>query len=323
MKLVFILPYFGKFPNYFDLYLKSIAFNKNYTWLIVTDCKDKYDFPENVILVYKTFEELKIQFQSNFDFKLSLDFPYKLCDFKPAYGYLFEDYIKDYDYWAHCDSDVIFGNISSFIDFEKLNNYDKIFTLGHLSIYRNESENNSRFLEKIDGLFRYQKVFSNPIAFGFDEQYSGSINTIFLQNNYPLYSDNFAADIDPYHTNFRLNIQNFEHKNYSLENMKKQIFVWQDGGVFRYYVSNNELVKEEYMYIHLQKRSMEINIGNKEGNILIVPNQFKSIDEEITITNFNNYFKGHLFNKQYFAVKYKSFKYKLKHRRHFYSFLKF
>lgn len=323
MKLVFILPYFGKFPNYFNLYLKSIAFNKEYTWLIITDCEDSYNFPENVILIYKTFDELKMLFQSRFDFDLSLDSPYKLCDFKPAYGYLLEEYIKDYDYWAHCDSDVIFGNLSNYLDFDKFKNYDKIFTLGHLSIYKNEKENNSRFLEKIDGQFQYQKVFSNPIAFAFDEQYSKSINTIFLQNDYSLYSDNFSADIDPYNINFRLNIQNSEARNYNLENVKKQLFVWKNGGVFRYYIANNELVTEEFMYIHLQKRSMEVAVETEETSILIVPNQFKSIQEEITIKNFNIYFKWNYFNKQYFAVKYKSFKYKFKHRKHFYRFLKF
>lgn len=322
MKLVFILPYFGKFPNYFDLYLKSIALNKNFDWLIITDCKDKYDFPDNVILVYKTFEELSIQFQSNFNFKLALDSPYKLCDFKPAYGYLFEEYLTEYDYWGHCDSDVIFGNISAFIDFERLIKYDKIFTVGHLSIYRNNSENNSRFLKKINGKFQFQEVFANPIAFAFDELYSKSINSIFLENNYPLCTDNFAADVDPYHMNFRLNIQNSEYKSYALENIKKQIFVWEKGSIFRYYLSNKELIKEEFMYIHLQKRSMEVNIKNKEANVLIVPNQFKSIDEKITIYNFDSYFKVHVFNKQYFMVKYKSFKYKLKNRKYFYNFLK-
>ena len=29
MKIAFILPYFGEFPNYFKLYLKSCEFNKD------------------------------------------------------------------------------------------------------------------------------------------------------------------------------------------------------------------------------------------------------------------------------------------------------
>ena len=38
-KIVFICPYFGAFPNYFNLTLKSIEYNKTIDWLIITDIK--------------------------------------------------------------------------------------------------------------------------------------------------------------------------------------------------------------------------------------------------------------------------------------------
>ena len=32
-----------------------------------------------------------------------------MCDYKVAYGEMFQDYIKEYDFWGHCDMDMIFG----------------------------------------------------------------------------------------------------------------------------------------------------------------------------------------------------------------------
>ena len=45
---IFIIPYFGKFNNYFQLFLNSCSTNENYNWLILTDDDGKYDYPKNV-----------------------------------------------------------------------------------------------------------------------------------------------------------------------------------------------------------------------------------------------------------------------------------
>lgn len=36
-KCAFVLPYYGKFGNYFQLFLNSCATNTDYDWLIFTD----------------------------------------------------------------------------------------------------------------------------------------------------------------------------------------------------------------------------------------------------------------------------------------------
>ena len=43
--------------------------------------------------------------------QVTLDRPYKLCDFKPAYGFIFGEYLKEYDYWGHCDIDIVWGDL--------------------------------------------------------------------------------------------------------------------------------------------------------------------------------------------------------------------
>ena len=64
-------------------------------------------------------------FKNKFDFDISLERPYKLCDFKPTYGYVFYDLIKDYKFWGHCDTDIIWGRIDNFITSDAMDKYDK------------------------------------------------------------------------------------------------------------------------------------------------------------------------------------------------------
>jgi hypothetical protein len=33
--------------------------------------------------------------------------PYKICDWKPFYGHIFREYLVAYDFWGHCDMDII------------------------------------------------------------------------------------------------------------------------------------------------------------------------------------------------------------------------
>lgn len=319
-KTLLILPYFGRLPNYFNIYLKSVSFNPAFNWLLITDDRSIYDFPRNMTVVYKDFEEIRVLFQSKFDFNINLNTPFKLCDFKPSFGYVFSEYLSDYDYWGHCDPDIVWGRLAHFIDYGQLQDYDKIFTLGHLSIYKNNSENNLRFLKTIEGEKHYKKVFSEPYAFGYDELFSRSINTIFINNNFPLFTENYAADIDPYHSEFRLNM----HKGigeYMLERQLKQLFLWKDGILNRFFLEYGELHQQEFCYIHLQKRAMANNlISQSDRQFIILPFLFTTINEPLTFINFSEYYSKIWFNRQYFKVKFKSFKFKMKHFNYFYSF---
>ena len=133
-KVCFIIPYFGKLPNYFQLFLNSCKYNNKFNWLIFTDDNGIYEFPDNVKKINMTFEECKKIIQNKFDFEICLPTPKKLCDYKPAYGWIFSEYLSEYKFWGYCDLDVIFGDISSFINEEMLDEYDKLYNLGHLTI---------------------------------------------------------------------------------------------------------------------------------------------------------------------------------------------
>jgi Family of unknown function (DUF6625) len=76
--------------------------------------------------------------------------PYKICDFRPAFGLIFEDYLQGYDYWAHGDLDVIYGDLRGSLSDEVLD-HDIVsmfrrFVSGHLAFFKN--------IESVNNLFR-------------------------------------------------------------------------------------------------------------------------------------------------------------------------
>lgn len=55
-----ILPYVGKFPNYFSLWLKPEGTNSAFTFMIFTDNDiSNYNVPDNVKVYHMTFYEVK------------------------------------------------------------------------------------------------------------------------------------------------------------------------------------------------------------------------------------------------------------------------
>ena len=87
--IAFILPYFGKLPNNFDLWLKSCRYNETIDFLVFTDDKTAFKYPKNVKVFYCSFQEIKVRIQENFQFKINIEKHWNLSLFKPAYGQIF------------------------------------------------------------------------------------------------------------------------------------------------------------------------------------------------------------------------------------------
>ena len=302
-KIVFLIPYFGNFPNYFQLFLNSCENNLDYDWLIITDNKEEYNYPKNVKIINKSFKELREEIQKKFDFKISLESPYKFCDFRPAYGYIFDYLIKNYEYWGYCDIDLIFGDIKVFLNEKLLSKYDKIFINGHMSIYKNTQENNRMFMRTLNNKILYKEYFTSNRNYAFDELWNDSINDIYLEAGLEIYDKKLCADVYPRNADFRLVLgYNKDYFEEFLEKKKKSIFCYKSGKIFRYYKKKELLLKKEYMYLHLQKRKMILE-GIKGNSYLIIPNQFIFWDSEMTIEEYEKLSKRRLdFNwiMQYF-----------------------
>ena len=307
-RTAFIVPYFGQFPNYFQLFLDSCSYNSVFDWLIFSDDTKEYNYPTNVHLIEMSFEECRNLIQSKFDFQVTLHKPQKLCDYKCAYGYIFSDYLEEYDWWGHCDLDQIFGNLSSFITDKMLNQYDKIGSIGHLTLYRNTQENNKVFMSSQ----RYREVFTSQVGCGFDEWLPGNVNEVYLDNGCPIYLENMGADINPYRTAFETVHFDRDNRLYIISNIHNSIFQMKDGHVYQLYLKKGKLQRAEYPYVHFQKRRMrDYRINRNVMEYYMVPNSFKDINENPKALIFKS-LVWNLINFQYFTVKINSLKYRIK-----------
>ncbi|MEO6979678.1 MAG: DUF6625 family protein [Mucilaginibacter sp.] len=163
--------YFGKFPWYFDFFVHSCKFNPSVDFFVITDDKTYLKpTPENVKLIYKTLHDISRLATQKLEFKVNIGYPYKLCDFKPAYGVLFSEILEGYDFWGYGDIDVIFGNIRSFMTDELMAKYDLIsvrpdWIPGCFILLRNIDKMTSLFTNSKD----YKKVFTSDRHYCFDE----------------------------------------------------------------------------------------------------------------------------------------------------------
>lgn len=182
LKICMIMPYFGRWPNWFELFMETCKHNPNIDWLFFTDCGEPENKCGNVKFVKMTLEKFRTQASKKLKLDINLKRPRKLCDIRPAYGVIFDDYLKGYDFWGHSDVDVMYGDIRKFLPDDVLANYD-ILTMfgregskrtgcykerisGHFALYKN--------CEKVNRLYEstneYREVFRTERHLIFDEK---------------------------------------------------------------------------------------------------------------------------------------------------------
>jgi len=169
--IVIITCWYGPYPWYFPYFIHSCGYNLSVDFVIITDNKEVIpNKPDNVKIVDKTMNTIKAIASERLGFDVNIDYPYKLCDFKPAYGFIFPEIIADYDFWGQGDLDIIYGNVREFITEEMLNTYDFIsirhdYTTGCFALYKNTVKMNTFFIRSRD----YKLVLSNSMHYCFDE----------------------------------------------------------------------------------------------------------------------------------------------------------
>lgn len=270
MKTIIILPYFGKFGNYFQLFLNSCKMNKDFDWLIITDDLTKYVYPDNAKVIYMSFKKFRMLVQAKFNFTISLDQPYKLCDYKPAYGYILEDLIHAYDYWGHCDCDLIFGDLSPVISIEK-SGYDKIFAAGHFTLYKNSFDNNRIFMLPYHNKYVYKEAFTSNSIYVFDENVEcdmnlerNNIHQIFKFYKKSIYDHDLSFNVSTYFDKLKRCYYNSKTENFENDDKLFTRVFWNNGKIYSVSLDRKlKFINEEFIYIHLQQRSMSTNVNNK------------------------------------------------------------
>lgn len=280
----YIIPYFGKLPSEFmPMWLKSASTNQTVNWLILTDDQTSYNYPVNVEVKYCTFDDIVKRIQSIFDFKISLNKPYNLCDYKVTYGEVFAEELKGYDFWGYCDLDICWGDIRSIITDDILERFEKIGFRGHSTLYKNNPEVNSLYRKG-----NYKDYFTDPTGknHGFDEI---EINELANKNGYKQYMEVSFANITALYWNFQLSLVSGVEK---IKN-KHRIFAWENGHLFSYSLLENNIVKEEYYYVHFLRRRMYMHADANANNVLIVPNEYVNY-VDITKKVIEKYSKEHI-----------------------------
>lgn len=269
--IALVIPYFGKLPDYFPAWKMSAASNPTVDFLFFTDIAS-LNSEGNLHVFHMSFGDFREMVQKKFDFPISLERPYKLCDYKPTYGYVLQEYLKDYDFWGHCDIDLIFGNIRNFITEEILSSHDKILELGHFTLYRNTPAVNEHFMQcKGYGDYDYKKTFTTDDSLFFDECLGMRLISRKLGVKTYLNEEIFF-DVGP-------NRKEFHH--ISGEQLPT-VFEYRDGALFALSKRKDApRLKKEIMYAHFQKRTiknMDETICRFGNAFYIVPNKIVSLD---------------------------------------------
>ena len=136
---IFIMPYFGDFPYWFEEYKKHFEEQlrpKGYDWLLDTDLEG---FKKRVK------DKLGIEY-------LGLPGGGKVWDFRASLGLLYDDEIEGYDFWGHTDLDCVYGDVDKWVTDEFLSGLDvhsnhHEYVNGPWTLYRNIPEVNNLFFK--------------------------------------------------------------------------------------------------------------------------------------------------------------------------------
>lgn len=306
-KIVFIVPYIGSWPIWFSAFLKSCETNPTVDWLFFTDCEINIQHPKNVKFIKSSLNKIK-QLTQNVNLNVALPNARKICDLRPAFGLVFKDYIKEYDFWGFCDVDIIWGDIRKFMTNDLLGSYDLISSRkgdisGHFTIIKNTPENAILFTHD----HTYKSVFNNPTHLRFDEVgFTHIVRELKEKGEVKVYWDKELLE---------RGIESVAHQEYYLDR-----WLFSKGKIYDLF--DNEL--KEYMYLHFinWKRTMkynEVEYENTSNNFYISYNKIHydlHSRFSIQLNKIKNLFNGYyvLLARNKRRAKYRSVLKKIKRR---------
>ena len=191
-RVMFLLPYFGVWPFWMQFYLESCRRNPDIDWLFFTDCGVPDNAPANVRFIELSFASYCELVSTQLGIDFHPEQPYKLCDIKPALGYIHADYLVGVDFWAFGDIDVVYGNLRRYFTDERLAKKDLFAThhrriSGHLCLVRNTAYMREAFMR----IPKWQQRYSDPTHQALDE---GAFSRLFIRHkNWPEGFRQFAA----------------------------------------------------------------------------------------------------------------------------------
>ncbi|MBQ3427199.1 MAG: hypothetical protein IJH37_08665 [Clostridia bacterium] len=299
--------YMGELPDYFKAFLLSCKYNSGYDWLIITDDDPSVELPGNVRIKKMQLSDLERLIKEKIGSWAVLPSAYKLCDYKVAYGLLFEDDLIGYTHWGYGDIDVVYGELSRYITDEMLDKYDKVFPLGHLSIMKNNDRCKRAFMIEAESTSSYKSVYSSANSFYFDE--NKGINEKMAAAGMKVYLRIDFIDISSMYTRLRTVTADevkillpgcaLSEQTYP-QNYKRQIYVWDNGRLLRY-IYDGDMKCDEYAYMHFRRR-LKIDIDENCKRFIIGKSVIAADDSIITRSDIDKYNSGAVYDKKDYIV---------------------
>ncbi len=265
-KVGIIICYFGSLPAIFELWRRSCEYNEDFDFLLFTDQKVQGG-KDNIKVIpctlgdVRNLAKMKLKVEN-----IELESAYKLCDFKPMYGVIFEDYLVPYDFWGMCDIDMIFGSLCTFITDEILDRYEKVYQLGHLTLYRNSTVVNHRF--KLDGYTDWKFAITTKEHCRLCER--GMIEK-YQKAGIPVYTARDYADISKIHKRYQLS--HWLVPKGQKDWYRHQVYYYEGGHVYRAFYYKGAIFTQEFNYIHLQKRKVSCVVDELGDCFFIAQNR--------------------------------------------------
>ena len=259
--IVIIFPYFGSLPIQYKMWRESALHNPSVDFMFFTDAD--VEPAKNIIVHQMQFCDFQQLVQNAFDFPIVLDRPYKLCEYKQAYGYILKDYINDYNFWGFGDLDLVYGDIRSFFT-DNVLTHKFLLGWGHLTLLHNDEDTNTYFMKQIAGYQNYKDAFTTSKITFFDEYgFNGCSDKwrdcrpedCWLE--WPF--DNVAKPKESYHCN-------------SMTRWWQQVIFEHIGNkLYMLRFNHGKLEKKESLYAHFQHRGFMKDSVTDYSHFLVTP----------------------------------------------------
>jgi len=287
-RIYIIIPYYGAFPNYFQLFLYSVGINTDIlTVILITDIDlSPYRCPSNLVVISMTKEAVQIRaatfirdtYGKSVEPKELFLNNYKFVDFKIVYPKLFDDILKeqgateiDYVGWGDCD--LIYGRLSNFIKFE-----EKYGILGGWHGHFTAIQNTDSFKNNFKRIPNYLDLITdNSQTYVTDEiAYREYLIAYINENNIKIYFANrdFCDIIPPcYYHLWRPDWASWKKNFFDLHNANKNInYLYYNNSTLN--VVYDDGSQRETLYCHLQKRKMELPFQDYTDGYYITEHAF-------------------------------------------------
>jgi len=141
-KVAFVVPYFGTWPAWSELFFLSCGKNEIANVLVLSENAPPFALPDNVKVIPMPRPEIVSRLAKATGLKLSDFSGHKLCDFRPFFGLAFADLLSSYEFWGFCDVDVMWGDLKKLLTPDFFESTDVFsahaqFFVGHFTILRN------------------------------------------------------------------------------------------------------------------------------------------------------------------------------------------